>query len=192
MPLIIDCNNLMHTAMPAMLAGLDEEQLCKLLARSPWAPGGIIVVCDGHPRPLGLTESPAAEVELIYSGTNRTADDVIISHINAHTAPRRLIVVSSDNEIRRAARRRRCSSWTCDYFIHRLCASLQRAGKTPPTRPGKPSHIELDEHSVDAWLREFGYAPPKSNKNKPAARDDEDNSDTAEDEDDDSKYWPPW
>jgi len=155
--LLIDCYNVLHTTMPPMLAGLDEGRLCEALARTAWASRGIVVVADGRPKPLRAQTSPVDEVELLFSGPTRTADSVIIDMINDHTAPRRVTVVSTDRQIRAAARRRRCTAWTSEQFITRLVEQL-RGGAAGQPGPGKPTQ-PLEDHETDAWLAEFGVDP---------------------------------
>ena len=171
MTLLIDCYNLLHATMPADLAGLDENRLCRLLAGSHWAQGRIVVVCDGQPKPHA-PHSPVPEVELRYSGPGQEADDVLIALIHADSAPRKMTVVSSDHAIQRAARRRKARALSSDQFVHRLGRLTQ-----PPRRrdPLKPDPGRLSEEEVDRWLRQMGLDPdqgPKSPKDKPP--------------------WPPW
>lgn len=169
--LLIDAYNVLHTTMPPALAGLDTAGLCRALARTPWRGRPIKVVCDGQPGPLGLTDSPADAVELVYAGVHRTADAVIIEHIEADTAPRRLIVVSTDHEIRKAARRRRATTWTSEQFLHEFVEALRQGpGEIGPEKP--PG--ELDDQQVRTWLATFGYKP-----DAPDAGDDE------------TSHWPP-
>lgn len=155
MPLIVDCYNVLHTTMPPMLAGLDEAGLCRALARTPWASGPITVVADGRVKPLGVVESPVDAVDLVYAGSHRSADDLIIDLIDADSAPRRLTVVSSDRQIRAAARRRRAKDMTSDTFIDKLCGHLRRHKAGPPP-PGRPRVEPLPPEIVDRWKKHFG------------------------------------
>src|SRR5687768_8879589 len=107
--------------MPPGLAGLDEAGLCRALARSAWASGRIMVVCDGAPKPHAR-DSPEPGVELLYAGRGVSADDRIEALIEADTAPRRLTVVSSDRAIQKAARRRRATAMGSNELIHVLAA----------------------------------------------------------------------
>lgn len=150
MPLLIDCYNVLHTTMPSSLAGLDEAGLCRALDRSGFAGDRIAVVCDGRVKPQGPEVSPVAGIELIYSGTGRTADQVIIDLIDRDTAPRRLIVVSSDREIQKAARRRRAKVLSSSQFI----GVLARPG-SEADRSARPT-VSLGADQVEAWLEEFG------------------------------------
>jgi hypothetical protein len=153
MPLIVDANNLLHTTMPQPLAGLDESRLCALLARGPWAGDRVTVVCDGVGGPLDMRASPSDRVELRFAGPNRTADDVIIAMIDADTAPRRLVVVSNDREIRRAARRRRARAWSCEMLIGELARTGAGGDRSSA---GLPADEPLDSGQVDHWLEQFG------------------------------------
>ena len=158
MPLIVDCYNVLHQTMPPMLAGLDEGALCRALGRTPWASpaaGGITVVADGRPKPLRAEASPVESVELVFAGSSRSADDLIIDLIAADSAPRRLTVVSSDRQIRAAARRRRARDLPADRFIDKLCGHLRR-GETRPPPPGRPAVDPLPPELVERWKRAFG------------------------------------
>lgn len=177
MALIVDCYNVLHTTMPPMLAGLSEAGLCQALARTSWAGGsggghpggghsggghsgggGITVVADGRPKPLGVSESPVAAVDLVYAGSHRSADDLIIDLIDADSAPRRLTVVSSDRQIRAAARRRRARDMTSDAFIDKLCHQLRKHAAGPPP-PGRPNIAPLPPELVRRWREAFGFDP---------------------------------
>jgi len=153
MPLIIDANNLLHTTMPQPLAGLDETRLCALLARGPWAGDHVTVVCDGAGSAMDMRASPSDAVDLRFAGHSRTADDVIIAMIDADSAPRRLVVVSNDREIRRAARRRRARAWSCEMLIGELARTAATSDRAVSDRPADQP---LDRKQVDHWLEQFG------------------------------------
>lgn len=150
MPLIVDGNNLLHAPMPPALAGLDEARLCRLLTRSAWRGQRMVVVCDGGPRGLGEDQDG---VELIFAGRGQSADDVILKLIEADTAPRRLTVVSTDREIRKAARRRRAKAVTSEAFIGELLRAAARGGENQDSG-AKPAG-GLTEGEVRRWMEEF-------------------------------------
>ncbi len=147
-PLLIDCYNVLH-ADPRH--ELTTATLCQKLARTRWARFGISVFCDGLPKPDERFEPPA-EVQMVHSGPQRSADDLILARIEEDANPRRLVVVSSDRAIRAAARRRRANSWTSEEFLQRL---QQQATTKPLRSAGKPG--PLTEDQVDHWLRAFGF-----------------------------------
>ncbi len=154
--ILIDCYNVLHTTMPPMIGGLDEGGLCEVLSRTGWATRQIemTLVADGVPKPMRASVSPVAAVELVFSGPGRSADDVIIARINRASTPRRLTIVSSDREIRAAAGRRRCRSWSSEHFINQLCEQLR-----PRKNGGDTGRLQVDglpaEH-VEGWMDEMG------------------------------------
>ncbi len=189
MPLIIDCNNLLHAPKPTALAGIDELGLCRALGYTHWQREGVRVVCDGEPGVLGRLESPVEGVELIYAGGRLSADEVIMQFIAGSSAPRRLLVVSSDRAIRRAAERRKARTWTSEHFARELAAALA-ARRKQRTDPGAAPNAHLTPGQVEQWLAEFGYEPnedepSEEDRNKAERKDNED-------EDEESRYWPPW
>ncbi|MCE9592058.1 MAG: NYN domain-containing protein [Planctomycetes bacterium] len=151
MPLVVDCYNVLHQTMPASMAGLDEDGLCRALARSLWAGQTITVVCDGAPKPHLARESPVAGVELVYAGKSRSADAWIMEMIQRESAPRRLTVATSDREIQKAAKRRGAKVIPAEELIRTLSIQGPKGGG----RGGKPSG-PLSEDEVARWMREFG------------------------------------
>ena len=172
MPLLIDCYNVLHAEKPSALAGLGEASLCALLARSRWAAGGVTVVCDGSPKPHSLKAGDPAlgAVELIFSGADRSADDVIVELIDRDSAPRRLTVVSSDRTIRRAARRRKARDWSAEEFLKRLPKAARSGGDPPEPGPGKPGGDAMPDGQVERWLDFFGIDPADSPDSPPRPR----------------------
>ncbi len=158
MPLMVDCYNVLRADLPPRMAGMDEAGLCRALATSRWVGprgGGVLVVADGRVKPMGAAVSPVEGVELIYSGSGRSADEVIIARVRASSAPKRLTVVSSDREIRAAARARGATDLPSDVFIARLTRDHAK-GVVGPRPPARPRIEPLDAESVDAWLDVFG------------------------------------
>ena len=93
------------------------------------------------------------------------ADDLIEELIAAHHAPKTLAVVSSDQRIQTAARRRDCSTfesqdWLDDLLDGKLGLAVKRpsgAGQgSGEQRSDKPTQ-RLDDDDVDDWMREFGF-----------------------------------
>ncbi len=159
MPLFIDCYNLLHAPMPPSLAGLDEDGLCRLLAQSPWAGDRILVVCDGMIKPGLAARSPVSQVELIYSGPHKSADDVIIELTAAYSAPRRLYVVTDDREIRKAVKRRRAQTLSTAAFIRALATMKPPGSPGPAATPIARHRPALPPGEVNHWLKEFGIDP---------------------------------
>ncbi len=167
MPLIIDCYNLLHADMPPLLAGLEEDRLCRLLDVSRYRAGAITVVCDGLPKPDLPSRSPVTSVALIYSGRDRSADDVIIAMIDADSAPRRLVVVSDDREIQKAARRRRAKAVGCGAFVGELRALAERLESDGGDAPDLSCSFEGD---AAHWAALFGLDPNQPIDARPSRR----------------------
>jgi uncharacterized protein len=154
MSLIVDCYNILHAEMPPPLAGLDEAGLCRAIARSAWRGQPVTVVCDGKVKPGGASDfrgSPVDEVVLLFAGKGKSADDVILDMIDADHSPRKLVIATSDREIQKAARRRKCKVLSAEQFIRTL--SSRPGEKSVEARPTAP----LDESEVGRWLEEFGF-----------------------------------
>lgn len=111
------------------------------------------VVFDVRKAPGGLpTEARHKGISTIFAASSPTADERIDELIRAHSDPKRLTVVSSDNQVRASARRRGAVSLTSDDFLDRLDRA-SREPKAPPA-PEKPS--SLSEAEAAYWAREFG------------------------------------
>jgi len=154
MPFVIDGNNLIYALADA---GRDVGRagLCKLLAPL-LARGPVTAVFDGPPPPGPM----ARQIELTGITVNysrgRPADEVIIEHIQANSAPRRLTVVSTDREIRQAARRRRCKSVTSQDFAVLLEKLTEAPTQRRPSEPREKTDGLSGKH-VDEWMKEFGF-----------------------------------
>ena len=153
--LLVDCYNVLHVNMPPSLAGLDEAGLCRLLGSHPWAMqfGKIVVVADGRPKPGRAASSPVDNVTLRFSGRTKTADDIIIELIKKESAPRAITVVSTDREIRHAARARRAAVMTSEAVIRELSKRSIRRGGSAQERPDVSD--PLPSSLVDHWMKRF-------------------------------------
>jgi predicted RNA-binding protein with PIN domain len=88
-----------------------------------------------------------------YTRRGQEADDVIEETIASCASPRSLVVISNDNRIRQAARRKGARSWSCDDFLdHKKPRPAPPAEAAEPDRAPPPSRDE-----VQRWLDEFGH-----------------------------------
>lgn len=158
MPFLIDGNNLLFAAREA--EGPDRPPGRSLLCArlGDWARrtgAQVHVVFDG-PAP----DAPFAkqigdpDIQVSFSGRGVTADAALIAALASDSAARRLVVVSTDREIRAAARRRRARVLRSDEFWARLQRDLARP-ETPPREPPEKRH-GLTPGEGAAWLRELG------------------------------------
>ncbi len=159
MPYLFDGYNLYHAAIkldPAW-AQLTPINLCRLIATDMHCLGDHgIIVFDGQPlRGQPMRVEPQGCLRLVYSGPQQDADTEIARLVAKNSAPRRLTVVSTDHEVRKNARRRRCPTLNSrDYLI----ALQTRAATPPPPPPTEPpeKRAGLQNGDIDQWLQLFG------------------------------------
>lgn len=116
------------------------------------------VVFDAKKVPEGLPSRARHKgITVLFAVDNPTADERIEEIISGHSDPKRLTVVSTDRQIRVAAKRRRASPVTADDFLSRL-ESDRRARETPdaPADPSSDKPSSLSEAEAAYWAREFG------------------------------------
>ena len=119
MPFLIDGNNLMFALRKAG-ADVGRSGVVSLLALLADAGERVTVVFDGA-APAGPLAQQVEDprVAIVYASP-QSADECIMQFIAADSAPRRLTVVSTDHELRRAARKRRCPSALSEDFAELL------------------------------------------------------------------------
>jgi predicted RNA-binding protein with PIN domain len=160
MPWLIDGNNLIF-ALIEVGPETDRTGLCEWLERLCRSGERVCVAFDGMPdRGPVSHEAGGGYLEVLYS-RHRTADALIVARIDADTAPRRLKVVSSDRQIRRAARRRGCISLKSEDFARDLVRLPSSPGEPPPPEPLRKKRAGLDEAETRAWLKEFFAEDPE-------------------------------
>lgn len=164
MPLLIDGYNLLHVSgilgRGSGPGGFQRSRVALLnfLAESldPAELPRTTVVFDAHDAPGGLPRLVEHRgITVRFASQYESADDLIEELIHADSAPRRLVVVSSDHRIQRAARRRRAKTIDSDVWyadLLRVRRQRQDASSDAPARPAVP----LLEEDVNYWLRQFG------------------------------------
>ena len=158
MKILIDGYNLLHASgifggvrgaggfEASRRALLDE--IARLLGP---AAGGVTVIFDAADAPPGLPERTVHEgIQVRFARGYDSADALIEELIEDHDAVTALTVVSSDNRVIAAARRRRArpvgsSEWLAEL---RENARAREAAETKPPEPG-PAGAEY-------WKRYFG------------------------------------
>lgn len=149
--------------MPALAdAGpyVGREGLCRLLQPLLEQGQAVRVVFDGPQPPAGVAaQIQQSGVDVMYSG-RRKADEIILKLVEADFSPKMLTVVSTDNEIRRAADRRRCKVLTSQEFATKLLhihAARNKPKLTPRSPEDKGKQKGLNEKETRDWLKEFGF-----------------------------------
>lgn len=175
MPVLVDGNNLLFVAMGIGESDIElgKRRLCRSLMT--WAAQvceQVCVVFDWQEPDEGPTYIWGdRNVEVVFSGRNAPADAVLLERIRANTAPKRLLVVSSDHEIQQAARRRRARVASSAEFWSRMLTDLRSVLSSRSIEPPeKESGIPRED--VDFWLRELGLdrEPPSGGKTSPRDR----------------------
>lgn len=157
MPVLVDGNNLLYAALEA-----DPERppsrttMCLRLGQWSRRTGeSVAVVFDGRAPAGGLARQiSASDVEVQFSGSGTSADDVLRELIEAHSAARLLLVVSSDREVVRAAKRRRAKTIGSKDFWSALQRQLAR--ETPRPREPMAKRRGLKKSDTDRWIRKLG------------------------------------
>lgn len=92
-----------------------------------------------------------------YASGMPSADELIEELIQADTSPRKLIVVSSDHRLHRAAKRRKATPVDSDIWFRdtvRQRVARQQAPDNPQSKPPPPS----SDVEIRFWLRTFGIS----------------------------------
>ena len=111
------------------------------------------IVFDGIGPPDKTLLRDIQNLEVIFSGSHE-ADDIIEQLILENTAPKRLIVVSSDRRVKAAAKKRKATAIKSDDFWMQLTKLLEKKQSRSPEPPAKRDGIS--ENETDKWLEEFG------------------------------------
>ncbi len=155
MAYLVDGNNLMH-ALIGERGGPGRQGLVSLLAALVERGERVHVVFDGPPPPEGMRRQIASSGVRVSYSRSRTADDLLAELIAADSGPRELVVVSSDREVRRSARRRRCHTRTSESFAKTLRSAAGRSpGQGRSSEPPEKT-AGLSPEQTAEWLREFG------------------------------------
>ena len=168
MPYLVDGYNVYHAArkMADQWSHITTLTLCQWIAQDMQRLNDrAIVVFDGNKlRGQSWEVLPADFVEIRHSGPEQDADSALEDLIQQNTAPRRLTVVSSDNRLRKAARRRRCKLLKAPEYLEELV----RRQQTPPRRCTEPIQKRrgLAEGELPEWLERFGLPKDKPDENE--------------------------
>jgi uncharacterized protein len=114
------------------------------------------VVFDAKKVPEGRpAEAKHKGIEVLFAVDSPTADERIDELIRAHSNPKKLVVVSSDNQVRASAKRRGASPVSADDFLSRLEGDARRRDAEPRNpQPEKPDGVTEAESAY--WAEQFG------------------------------------
>lgn len=151
--ILIDTYNVLHTpgVLPLGLAGLDVDGLCRLISAGRYASREITLVCDGHGK-----DFRRGTMHIVFAADSGDADSWIEDRLARDSAPRRILVVSSDRRVRRAADKAGAAVLSSATFLAQLAIDLER--KKPKSRPRFAKDLPLDALSVAYWAGQFGLS----------------------------------
>ena len=161
--LLIDGYNLLHAAGLARRSyGRGDLERCRrellrLIAGqlSDELRRRTTVVFDAKdPPPDADRHGTHAEILVLYAHEDEEADDLIERIIAGHSAPRQLIVVSSDHRLHKAARRRKATPLDSDEFLDE-CARRVYCRRAPQPEPELKPDCDTSPAAVAEWLAVF-------------------------------------
>ncbi len=112
------------------------------------------IIFDGIGPPEKNSFYNLKNLKVIFSGSAKEADTVIEEKIEQSTDPKRLVIVSSDNRLVRAARSRKSKSVKADEFWFEVEKFLERRKKR--IREPIQKFKGLTESETKQWLKIFG------------------------------------
>ena len=156
MPIIIDGYNLLRAVQNSYEQGgkLSEAVLCRIISeylKRIRDHGHIVFDGIGPPDKSGLAD--LFNLRISFVGADTDADTVIEATIVDNSAPKRLIVVSTDRRLRAAAGKRKAISVRSDIFWQDLIRRLDK--KIPTPEPQEKRH-GISDVETDQWLDVFG------------------------------------
>lgn len=164
MPYLIDGFNLLWAARKSEVGEelMDDERssansvepMCRIIGaflRQAKIKGEIVFDGTGSAGAKGIDNISCLSVS--FSGPGREADALIIDKIRANTAPRRLIVVSSDHKIRKSARGRDAVSVKSEQFWSEVVQQLKKKAKESEPEAKRAG---LSEAETGLWFKIFG------------------------------------
>ncbi len=158
MHLIVDAFNVLHAwgGGPDPGGYQELQSLSGLIARSRYAQGKVTIVCDGRRFQAAKPEF-SAPCKVVFAGAGKDADSVIESIIQRDSAPRSMIVASSDRRLQRAVRKRGGRWFSSPQFLGQIVRD-SAAPAPQPIRPAFARKTPLAADSVRAWMDEFNIA----------------------------------
>lgn len=163
MKLLIDGNNLLHASdvfpdgRDRSLGAAQRALVAALTAK--WTASELntaVIVFDGNggaKHGSQVTEIAAESSDrprVLFPNRKQDADDVLESFLRAEREPTRLLVVSSDHRIQRAARQAGAKYIDSEAYWREIRRPPVEATEVPDDRQQTP-----DEGEVQAWLKKF-------------------------------------
>ncbi|HEX2620019.1 MAG TPA: NYN domain-containing protein, partial [Phototrophicaceae bacterium] len=158
MTYLIDGHNLIGKLPDIDLDDPNDEALLvqKLIGFSARTRQRCVVIFD-QGLPGGASRMSTTWVKVVFAPHNSNADRVMTTRISGLPNPKEWTVVSSDNDVLAAARRRKMQTLKSAEFA----ALMQRPDE--PDKPGvdEAPDVHLSDSQVDEWMTLFNQNPDK-------------------------------
>jgi predicted RNA-binding protein with PIN domain len=154
---LVDGYNLLRAVqnLSEQTAEITDAQVCHIINRylSIIKSNGSIIFDGIGPRDKSVFNS-LGRLEVVFSGRNKEADDVIEKLVLVSSAPKSLIIVSADRRIKAAANRRKATAINSIDFWLEMLKTIDKKAK----KKSEPSekYFGISEAETDYWLRVFG------------------------------------
>ena len=113
------------------------------------------VVFDAKNGPPGLPrELHLRGIRVLYAVGYPDADGLLKELICADSAPRRLVVVSSDHQVQRAATRRRAKTIDSERWYADVCRQRRKRDLAEPAADDRPTPADTEADSA-YWVKAF-------------------------------------
>jgi len=155
MPVIIDGYNLLKTIQRTdeEFETLTEAGLCRTLSEylKRIRDHGHIVF-DGLGPPDKSNLGPFGNLEVYFSGPDSDADTIIEQKILDNSAPKSLLIVSTDRRLRTAAGKRKAACIRSELFFQEVIRQLDRKKPTPEPQQKRQG---LTDSETETWMDLF-------------------------------------
>lgn len=160
---LIDGHNLIGKLPDVSLSDPDDEVKLILKLRSWTAASSrrrVTVYFDGGIPGGKKVNLSNTQVKVIFASQGKTADSLIVRRINRVKNPPEYRLVSSDQQIIRAANGRKMKHIRSEKFAQRL--STDRAERQQPRPAAAEDQPVLSDDEVNEWLELFGPVDEKA------------------------------
>lgn len=155
MPVIIDGYNLLRVIQKTdeQFRTLTEVGLCRILSEylKRIRDHGHIVF-DGLGPPDKSNLGGFGNLEVYFSGPDTDADTIIEQKILDNTAPKSLLIVSTDRRLRAAAGKRKALCYRSELFFQDV---IKKLDKKKPTPEPEQKRRGLTDSETDSWMDLF-------------------------------------
>ncbi len=157
MILLIDAYNVLkrHYSDQEISEHIRNQFIARLRQYSKIKQHSIILVFDGGDSPWPIV-SDKGVVEIVYSGYNKSADDVIKSYLDEYKQ-KDIVLVSSDNQLNQYAQNYSIVSVDADAFYMLFKAALEKKRSTQINKPQKAVKTSQESNSeLDLLMMQTG------------------------------------